>query len=259
MKKATHKKALAVALAVALTLSSALATIAFAASGQLKVVVGSVSGSAGDTVSVPVTVTENPGIVQFYSDLAWDTSKLTLESIANGTVFNDPAHGNDLTKSPLSLNWDMSLATENNTSTGVIITLNFRIKADIAQGEVAVTLTPNTVQDFDLKPVENVSEPGKVAVVDPATPPTEEPTVPPTEEPTVPPTEEPTVPPTAGPTATPVPTATPKPPTPTPTPNPNYPQTGDDSPLSLYLLLLPLSVAALGVVIAKRMKKVASR
>ena len=138
---------------------------AFAATGKLTVTVGTVTGKAGQSVSVPITVSGNSGIVQFYSNLSYDNTKLTLESITNGTVFTEPAHGNDLTRVPFTLNWDMSTAPKANTTNGIIVTLNFRIKTNIVVGDIAIMVTPTFVSDFDLNSVAFETVAGKVSVI----------------------------------------------------------------------------------------------
>ena len=168
MQKITPKKALAVVLTLTLLVSTLFVVTAFAANNELKVTVGNVSGKAGQSVSVPVTVSDNPGLVQFYSELIYDTSKLTLESIIAGAVFTDAAHGNNLSVSPFALNWDMSTASSNNISNGVIVTLNFIIKDDVALGEIPVTVTPSYIADFNLERVDFEAIEGKVVVQPPA-------------------------------------------------------------------------------------------
>ena len=128
------------------------------------ITVGTVSGKPGETISVPVSISNNSGLVQFYSTLNYDSTKLTLISITDGTVFTDDAHGNDLTKVPFSLNWDMSTASENNTGNGTIVTLNFVIKSDTEPGDIAITVKPSFVSDYNLNIISFFDVAGKVTV-----------------------------------------------------------------------------------------------
>ncbi len=47
------------------------------------------NASQGQTISVPVKITENPGIAYLKYEIDYDSSYLTLESVENGTIFDD--------------------------------------------------------------------------------------------------------------------------------------------------------------------------
>lgn len=132
------------------------------------ILVSSASGLAGSTVTVELSLSHNPGIVSVYLDLSYDTSKLTLTGVEDTGLLTGALFGNDLTAVPFALNWDDSLATENNTSDGVFARLTFRINDDCPEGSIPITVTydDGNIIDKDLDDVSFQTVSGAVVVVD---------------------------------------------------------------------------------------------
>lgn len=109
------------------------------AAGTTEVVFGEVMGKIGDEVTVPVTVTNNPGIATFRFRITYNTDDLTFISAEKGDV---------LTKGTISSTTDAENKTmtflwysaENVTADGEIAKLKFNIK-DTAKGEYALKVT----------------------------------------------------------------------------------------------------------------------
>lgn len=105
---------------------------------------GDISGAPGETVTVPVTVSDNPGIAAFRLSLLYDNTRLTPEAIEpapaleNGTFTSNIMSGGDL-----SLFDDVTTVwfdASDMTDDGVLFTVRFKIGAD-AVGVIPLTLS----------------------------------------------------------------------------------------------------------------------
>ncbi|MBE6601999.1 MAG: hypothetical protein E7637_05800 [Ruminococcaceae bacterium] len=133
------------------------------------VTVGSASGVAGDTVSVPVVISGNPGIVSMYLSLEYDTTRLSLVSVTEGALLSDPLHSESVTDVPYHMSWDDGAALENVTANGTLVTLNFKILDAAPLGDAAITLSKDAGGIFNagLAPVAFDFVAGKVTVEEP--------------------------------------------------------------------------------------------
>ena len=117
---------------------------------------GSATVTRGKTVSVPVILENNPGIVSMRLNVAYDSRWLTLESVTDygllGTNGSDPDYGG----SPYTLVWE-GLLSENITANGTIAELTFRVSEDAPEGSCAIRLSYNyslyDIMDKNLNPV----------------------------------------------------------------------------------------------------------
>ncbi|MBQ6849319.1 MAG: hypothetical protein IJN76_04600 [Clostridia bacterium] len=118
--------------------------------------VGSAEAKAGDTIVVPVSITNNPGIVSMKMTISYDESVLELLDAAAGDFVVEEQE-NVTVASPsfgpigggiFTINWIDALATENNTQTGVVANLTFKIKED-ATGSTPIYITFNENDIFD--------------------------------------------------------------------------------------------------------------
>ena len=87
----------------------------------------SVSGDAGQTVEVPIVITQNPGVVAFGVQIEYDSTKLTLTQkptigdVMGGTI----TQSQYLTSNPYMVLFDSSTASTNITATGTLMTMSF--------------------------------------------------------------------------------------------------------------------------------------
>ncbi len=129
-------------------------------------VVSTATGKAGDTVTLTVSIENNPGIVSAYLKLYYDTEKLELIDAEDTGLLAD--HDFNLEVMPYSLNWDSSLSSVNNTNNGDIAILTFRIKDDCqpSDADIMLRFDPRNILDtnFDLVPFAVTD--GTVHVVD---------------------------------------------------------------------------------------------
>lgn len=114
------------------------------------------SGKPGETVSVTVQMTENPGIIAAALEIEYDRDVLRLVNSEDGKVLKEPVFSDSLDKNPYYVSWNDALAARNNTDTGTLVTLTFEILEDAQPGQTELQLTfdDNAVFDWNL---ENVS------------------------------------------------------------------------------------------------------
>jgi len=102
---------------------------------------GDVSGIVGETVKVPVSIMQNPGVMSTMFTVSFDYTALRLVGFEDtgllSGAFHPPYDGSMST----TFAWANLLADNNNTSSGEILFLEFEILKDSNQGEYAIELT----------------------------------------------------------------------------------------------------------------------
>ena len=123
------------------------------------ITVGSVSGKAGDTVTVPVTIANNPGIYCYALSVEYDATRLSLVSMKANTA---DWGGSETLGSRIV--WDSS--TGDIDFNGLMLTLTFEILADAAEGDAAVTVIyeEGDICNYDEEDIIPVIVPGAVTV-----------------------------------------------------------------------------------------------
>ena len=145
-----------------------VATPAALATSQPSIAVGSAEGKPGDTVSVPITVENNPGIVALRVFVTYDAEVLRLTDIQDGTVF--PAGKNtfndNLQANPNTMLWMDGTSTTNYTASGTLATLTFTILESAKDGisPIAVTYDSSSTFNVDLTDVTFNIQNGSVTV-----------------------------------------------------------------------------------------------
>ncbi len=206
MKILMKKFNLAAIFAVVALLVTQIAIFNVMATGEVILSVNPTTSTAlrGDTVVVTVDVSANSMMAAMNCRLTFDSTKLTLVSATKGTIF--PASSTDIaTNTTNQVNYG-AFIDDSITAGGALMTVTFTVKADAPAGDIPLTLTCSSMDDYDLAHLANICNSGKITVSVP------------TPTPTATPTATPVV--TDTPTATPVVTATP---TATPTETPTVP------------------------------------
>lgn len=133
------------------------------------IAVGSVVGRVGETVLVPITIQDNPGLIGTKLTISYDPTILTLIDVADGAIFgeNNVYFGNRLTDIPYVLLWENALAEANYTDNGTLAVLTFRIADDAYGKEAVIELQYNLGSSInvDLEEVPFELQNGKVSVV----------------------------------------------------------------------------------------------
>ena len=124
--KRTMKKLLSILLILALVISLMPALMLSAAAADTVVSVGGQTAEPGSTVTVPVTITGNPGFATFIFTPSYDTANLTLTSVSKGSLLTSPTG---------DLMYYTNIVYANGVDTtgdGVILNLQFTVGASAA-------------------------------------------------------------------------------------------------------------------------------
>ena len=111
------------------------------AQGDAELAASAATAERNSTAVVTVTLKENPGVWGLKCKAGYDHSALTLQSVANGSVFEE----SDIVL-PGSLDREQFVFVaardelENITADGNIITLSFLVREDAAEGTYPITL-----------------------------------------------------------------------------------------------------------------------
>ena len=143
------KRLLCVLLAVVLV--CAVGSPAAQATSAATVSVGSTSGEEGDTVSVPVYLDDNPGMVAMRLFIEYDDAKLCLISAEDQGLFGDgnAYFGHDNSEVPYPVMWEDGLASENYTGNGNLAILTFRILDGARSGDTTISISYDQRSTFD--------------------------------------------------------------------------------------------------------------
>lgn len=135
------------------------------AAGHASVSVGNAKASQGNTVTLPVMISNNPGFAGFTLTVS-STDKLTLQNIQRGALL-DGAEGT-LTPNAAQghVNWT---ASENITGDGELLLLTFAVNSDAPDGSYTVRIglkddKPSNFASADETAVTVDFAPGKIAV-----------------------------------------------------------------------------------------------
>ena len=99
---------------------------------------------AGKIVSVPIKVTKNPGSVVALLEFSYDTDNLSLIDFENGEIFDGvTASTVDNTAKFILMNDSIE---ENDTGTGTVLNLIFRVKDDAKAGTYEIKYNTSSAQ-----------------------------------------------------------------------------------------------------------------
>jgi len=100
--------------------------------------VNNAKGSVGKTVDVVINIENNPGIAILGFNVNYDKNALTLKSATLGEIFVGELECN-IASVPFVFN--VYSGSENKTNDGKLVTLQFEIKSDCAEGNYAISLS----------------------------------------------------------------------------------------------------------------------
>ncbi|MDR2711547.1 MAG: dockerin type I domain-containing protein, partial [Clostridiales bacterium] len=141
------------------------------ASDEPTISVGNATGKAGDTVVIPISLLNNPGITVMRLSVAFNNEALRLVKVEDQSKLNGAMHP-PVSNSPYTLSWSDPFATANNTFSGEVINLHFEILEDAAPTESSITVTygSNDILNKDLGRVSFEVANGKVTIETSAAP-----------------------------------------------------------------------------------------
>ena len=133
-----------------------------------QIVVSSATALAGSTVTVDVSLANNPGIVSMALTVDFD-ERLTLTSVTDSGLLPGQVHSPTM-GNPYTLFWSNDTALENYVVNGVMATLTFEIPEDMPVGEYPITISYDLdnydIYNCDVETVEFAVVNGSVNVID---------------------------------------------------------------------------------------------
>lgn len=99
---------------------------------------GTASCVAGESVSIPITLSGNTGFSNLGIEICYDSSVMTLKNAAAGQTGATYTAAQSITANPYNMGWD---STSNNTFNGTLATLDFEIAGNAAAGKYPITVS----------------------------------------------------------------------------------------------------------------------
>lgn len=119
--------------------------------------VGNVSGSVGDEVTVPVSISDNPGVSSFTLRLNFDKTKLTPVSVTKNSALPGALTSNvqqsGIDKNGLSYVTAVWANETNYSDNGVLFEVKFKIVEDVSNGEdipISIKYSKGNIVNQDL-------------------------------------------------------------------------------------------------------------
>lgn len=122
----------------------------FAAS-QGELVVSNANGKPGETVSVTISIKNNPGIIAMRLNVDYDNTQISLVEVSDGKLLGsgNASFNNNINAVPYTLLWEDALATENYNQDGVLATLKFKILDSASPGKVDIKINVDAASTFN--------------------------------------------------------------------------------------------------------------
>ena len=108
------------------------------ATAMPQIIVDSKKTHIGDTITVSVSIKNNPGIIAMLLQIHYDSSVLELQE-ANAKDFADVSFG-PISNWPFTVSWEDSIHP-NTTTDGVVVELIFQVKNDATPGQNSILIT----------------------------------------------------------------------------------------------------------------------
>lgn len=145
-----------------------LSFTAVRATGETTISIDSVTTSGGESVKIPITLSDNSGICGMTISIRYDES-LTLTKIDKGDALTslEMTKPGRLTENPIKLVWD---GLEEDKTNGTIGVLTFVVPLIDGDYDISVSYEAEDIVDGALNPISVKSEQGKVKVESTAKP-----------------------------------------------------------------------------------------
>ena len=145
------------------------------------VTVGSVSAKAGDDIDVPITIEDNPGLVAMLLSVEYDTDKIQLTGVTDGSIFGTGSalFGRDFAQMPYKLLWEDGAVHSNYTQNGTLATLHFHVLDSAESGTTAIMLQyeQDSTFDMDVNEIPLALHTGQLTIEQSDVPPSETPVI----------------------------------------------------------------------------------
>ena len=137
---------------------------------QAAITIGAVTAHAGDEITVPISLKNNPGLVNMRLYVHYDSTVLTLTEVKDGGLLGEQMHSDNLALEPYVLYWTNGDAQENLAANGEIVSLKFKAAEDAALGYYPISVTYDAqewdIVDKELQKVEFAPISGGVTISD---------------------------------------------------------------------------------------------
>ena len=145
------KKLFAMSAALAMLYTS-FSIVSANAADSLKLEVAKISAEAGETIAIPVSITENTGIIAIGFTVDYNAEALELISVEDEKLFSGASFtvGGDVTVVPYRVMWDDGLASDDYTDVGTIATLNFRVLDTAESGIYEISVNVESDNTFNV-------------------------------------------------------------------------------------------------------------
>ncbi len=108
-----------------------------------KVSLSDATVSAGSTVSVDVTLENNPGLIVLKTSVKYNDSYFSVKSITDAQLLGTNNHSTNYTSSPYTLFWATPLSRTDFTANGKIATITFNVAENTPNGDYEFELVIN--------------------------------------------------------------------------------------------------------------------
>lgn len=127
-------------------------------SGDTALLVADMEASSGDTVTVPVTLVNNPGILGMSLTLSYDESIMTLKRVENGEAFSGVLNmsSSKNLENGCKFLWDGISVSDEQIKDGVVLNLEFEVNGSAENEKTPIVITADVdgIVDNDLNPIE---------------------------------------------------------------------------------------------------------
>ena len=120
------------------------------------ITVGNVSGKPGDTVTVAVRISENPGIIAARLKISYDANAVILTNVADCGILGEYRFGDDLSSNPYIVTWSNGTARTDYTANGDLVRLTFKIADNAQAGNLPITISYDEEEIYN-KDLENIA------------------------------------------------------------------------------------------------------
>ena len=158
-------------LVLVLLLAMLLSTVAMAAGSASSLIIsaGEVTAEPGGTVTVPVSVTQNPGIVAVMLRITYDEDVLTLQTengVVNKNLLTDASFTpNATTPGVVTAMFEKGTNEDGDiTATGTLMELNFTVSNEAKAGDYAIAVTVQEARNAEVEEVAVTGQDGNVTV-----------------------------------------------------------------------------------------------
>ena len=148
------RKILVLVIAMILTATSGFVTFA---ANEPVISVSDATGEVGETVKVPISIANNPGIVTMRLKVSFNEAILRLVSMPDDSGILGTEFHRDTLTSPYYLYWSNDYVDQDIIANGEIVTLSFELLAETSGTPITVTYgykdifnVDNQIVDFDI-------------------------------------------------------------------------------------------------------------